>query len=278
MRTVLWLAIAVLLAGCTSLTTLYFYPQNIWLSTPSDASLEYQDVFLKAQDGTQLHAWYLPAQAMNSAENSNIMVLYLHGNAENISTHAHSIYWLPKSGVSVLALDYRGFGASQGQALLPYVLQDIEAATKWLREQFPDKKLFILAQSIGTALALDFTAAKGAQYQVQALILDAPFTGFPAVARAVLSQSFLGWLIWPFTVFLPARYDPIKVVDAITVPVLIMHSKEDRVIPYQQGRALYQALKQHNKLAIWQDATGPHVASFADPQLRQKTLQFILTN
>ena len=83
------------------------------------------------KDNTKLHAWWLPAQGKQA--DSNTMLLYLHGNAENISSHSHSIYWLPASGVSVLALDYRGFGASEGQARMPEVLQDIEAAITWMR-------------------------------------------------------------------------------------------------------------------------------------------------
>ncbi|MEN9465733.1 MAG: hypothetical protein RL217_1914, partial [Pseudomonadota bacterium] len=155
----LWLLAVVLISGCTSLTTLYFFPQSMWVATPAESGLDYQDLYLRAADHAELHAWWIPAQG--EAPASDTVVLYLHGNAENISSHARTVYWLAHKGVGVLALDYRGFGASTGQALFPDVLQDVDAALRWLRTWQADKKIVILAQSIGTAVAVDYLAKAG---------------------------------------------------------------------------------------------------------------------
>lgn len=263
-----------LLSGCTSLTTLFFYPQKIWISTPEDFQLEYQDVWLTAVDNTQLHSWWIPAQG-SAAASSDTMVLYLHGNAENISSHALSIYWLAREGVDVLALDYRGFGASEGQAMLPNVLQDIEAAVMWMRNEHPNKQLVIVAQSIGTALAVNFVAKAAEHYQIDALVLDAPFASFGSVARSALSSNVIGWLVWPFTALLPSQWNPIKSASSVQVPTLIMHSPEDRVVPYKQGQKLYRAIQKHNTDICWLDSQGAHVASFLNVQLRAQALAFI---
>ena len=287
------LLIVLMLGGCTATTGLFFYPQTVWIATPADVPLPYEDITLTAHDGTRLHSWWLPAQG----EDSGIMVLYLHGNAENISSHSRSIYWLPQQGVSVLALDYRGFGASEGQALMPDVLQDIEAAAQWLRTQHPQKQLVVLGQSIGAALAINFVARAQDEYQIQALVLDAPFSGFGAVARHAMSSNLLGWLIWPFTVLVPGDWDPIDHVAAIHIPTLIMHSPDDDVIPYQQGREVFARLQQqrqqqrqqqglhqqqHQEGAetpplCWLDSRGPHIASFAFADLRAATFSFLQT-
>jgi pimeloyl-ACP methyl ester carboxylesterase len=286
------LLIVLMLGGCTATTGLFFYPQTVWISTPADVPLPYEDISLRAHDGTRLHSWWLPAQG----EDSGIMVLYLHGNAENISSHSRSIYWLPQQGVSVLALDYRGFGASEGQALMPDVLQDIEAAAQWLRTQHPDKQLVVLGQSIGAALAINFVARAQQQYQIQALILDAPFTGFGAVARHAMSSNLIGWLIWPFTVLVPTDWDPEDYVADITIPTLIMHSADDRVIPYKQGREIFTRMsaqraqqgtqqgQQQDPQQVsaapalcWLDSRGGHIASFAFADLREATFSFLQT-
>ncbi len=266
---------AVTLAGCTSVTALFFYPQSVLISTPKEAELEYQDIWFKAEDNTQLHAWWIPAQGEQA--DSNVMLLYVHGNAENISSHSRSIYWLPANGVSVLALDYRGFGASEGKPLMPNMLQDLEAAAVWMTQQYPDKELVILGQSIGTVMAINFTAQAAETYAIQALVLDAPLTGIATAARNAMSKNFVGWMIWPFTVLIPSQWDPIKHVDKIDIPVLVMHSPKDTVVPYRQGEKLYTTWrKMHPEQQLcWLDSQGPHIMSFAFPHIRQATLSFI---
>lgn len=267
---------AALISGCTSLTTLYFFPQPLWVATPAESGLYYQDVYLRAADQTELHAWWIPAQG--EVADSDKVVLYLHGNAENISSHARTVYWLTQKGVGVLALDYRGFGASTGQALFPDVLQDVGAAVSWLRTQQPHKQIVIVAQSIGTAVAIDFLAEAGEEHGISALVLDAPIARFGSVARHAFGQSVLGWVLWPFTVLLPSRYDPIEHIDQLHLPVLILHSPNDKIVPYEQGQKLYQAWRQRHpqQRLCWQDAQAGHVMSFAFPELRRVTLAFIL--
>lgn len=269
------LVFALLLSGCTATTGLFFYPQRIWLTTPDEAGIAYEDVQLVADDGTGLHAWWLRAEG----ENTGISVLYLHGNGENISTHSRSIYWLVKAGVSVLALDYRGYGASEGAALMPSVLQDIRAAAGWLQQQTPEDTHVVLGQSMGAALAIDFVARYGAQYDVDRLVLDAPFATFPGAARHALSHSFVGWMIWPFTLLVPGDWDPQDVVADITVPVLFMASPDDNVVDYDDGRTLYEKLTRRSgsEPVCWLQSRGRHIASFGYDDLRAATLSFIKT-
>lgn len=263
------------LAGCTSVSTLFFYPQSTLIATPEEAELEYQDIWLQADDGTKLHSWWIPAQG--DQPDSNIMLLYVHGNAENISSHSRSIYWLPPNGVSVLALDYRGFGASEGKAQMPEMLQDLEAAAIWMKQQYPEKELMILGQSIGTVMAINFAAQAAEKYEVKALVLDAPLSGFAPAARHAMNKSVVGWFIWPFTVFIPSRWDPIKQIDKIDLPVLMMHSPEDQIVSYQQAQKLYARWgKVHpTQQLCWLDSKGPHIMSFAFSELRKETLSFI---
>ncbi|UTW47066.1 alpha/beta hydrolase [Bacterioplanoides sp. SCSIO 12839] len=260
----------VLLNGCTSLTSLYFYPQEVWIQTPANLGLEYEDVWLSAADGTGLHAWWIPAQG--STSHTNQVVLYLHGNAENISSHVRSVAWMPERGIDVLALDYRGFGASEGQAIMPGVLQDIEAAAAWIRQTYPDKELVVLGQSIGAALAVNFVAQAGERYQVQALVLEAPFAGFPDIARSALTGTWLGWIFVPATWLIPSDWDPQDKAAQIRIPTLMMHSKDDQVIPVQQGRKVFQNLAGER---CWLDTSGPHIASYNDEYNRLISQKFI---
>lgn len=258
------------LTGCTSLSSLYFYPQQVWIQTPANVGLAYEDVQLNADDGTQLHAWWLPAK-----QPGEWVVLFLHGNAENISSHFRNVDWLPAQGVSVLALDYRGYGASEGSPVLPAVFMDIEAAAAWLQQHHPEKKLAVLGQSIGAALAVPFVAKAQQRYGIDALILEAPLARYSQVARHALSNSWVGYLLWPATWLLPTGWDPIDYAAHIDVPVLVMHSPDDEVIPYQQGQAVSSALAAP---VCWVDSRGPHIGSYLLPEMRVHTLNFLQQN
>jgi len=113
MRSLGLLLLTVLLSGCTQL---FFQPHSYLIDTLERHGIKYQIENFQAVDGTPLNAWFLPAQDKNGGK-AKATVLFLHGNAENISTHFRNVAWLPAEGFNVLALDYRGYGASEGNAV-----------------------------------------------------------------------------------------------------------------------------------------------------------------
>src|SRR3569832_2042212 len=107
-----------------------------------------EDVYLTSADGVRLHAWLLPSTVPSKAT-----ILFLHGNAQNISAHIGNVAWLPSQGYNVFLLDYRGYGLSQGAPQLPGLFADIEAAADYiaLREDLNRVPFVILGQSLGGA-------------------------------------------------------------------------------------------------------------------------------
>src|SRR5947207_2938863 len=127
MRLLAALALAVVTAGCTPV---FFQPTGSIYATPGQYGIEYQPVEFKAADGTALFAWFLPARGEPKGS-----VLYLHGNAQNISAHFSNVAWMPAAGFNVLAFDYRGYGGSEGKPTLAGVQLDIDAAMRVLLER-----------------------------------------------------------------------------------------------------------------------------------------------
>lgn len=264
------------LSGCSNLTSLFFYPQQQYERLPEDINLAYEEVNIQANDGTELVSWFLPASDENrsqeSAENSPI-VLFLHGNAENISTHIGSVYWLPEKGVSVFLLDYRGYGHSQGEPYIPAIFQDVEASLIWLRQRFPTRKIFILGQSIGSAIATTSMALFKDEYNVSGLILDASFTGYRDIAQHVTSSTPITWIAWPFTWLLPTQWDPVEHISQISPkPLLMFHSKTDGILPYRLGNELFQQARQPK---TWQESKGGHIQTFNFVGYREILLTFL---
>src|SRR4051812_30766805 len=115
-----WLATgAGALAGCTRLV---FQPSRQQMRNPGDLGLDWRDLPLTAADGTKLHAWQLLATPPAKG-----MILFLHGNAENVSTHVLAAQWLARAGYDVLMPEYRGYGSSEGEPSMAGLHQDATA-------------------------------------------------------------------------------------------------------------------------------------------------------
>lgn len=261
------------ITGCSNLTSLLFYPQQEYLRTPNDINLAYEQVSTLAVDGTEINSWFLPAVVGEGEVDDSPIVLFLHGNAENISTHIGSVYWLPEQGVNVFLLDYRGFGHSQGDPYIPAIFEDVESSLVWLRERFPQRKIFILGQSIGSAIATTSMALFKDEYQVSGLILDASFTGYRDIAQEVTGGNVITWLVWPFTWLLPTKWDPQEHIANISPsPILMFHSKSDPVLPYELGLELYNTAKQPKE---WRPSKGGHIQTFNFKEYREVLVEFL---
>lgn len=264
------LAIGILMFtnGCSSY---FFYPMKDLVRTPDEVGLVYEDVNVTTEDGVQIHGWLL------HAEQPKGIVFFLHGNAENISTHIGSVYWLPEQGYDVLLMDYRGYGKSQGSPGFPAVFLDVEAMYHWLDQYRQDRQLpvFILGQSLGASISsYYFSQLPVAERIYEGVVLDAVFAGHRDIARDVLQRNVITWpLQFVVPLFLPVDYNPKDHVAAFNpIPVLFFHSPDDEILPYEQGRYVYEQARQPK---YWVTSHGPHIATFGDPRYREILLNFL---
>jgi fermentation-respiration switch protein FrsA (DUF1100 family) len=242
--------------GCSNLTSVFFYPQQQYLRTPADINLVYEEVITYTTDGTEINSWSLPPLEHKNKKPDAPIVLFLHGNAENISTYIGSVYWLPEQGINAFLLDYRGFGRSLGNPSIPAIFQDVESSLICLRDRFPQRKIFILGQSIGGAVATTSMVLFNDQYNLAGLILDSSFTGYRDIAQHVTLGSPITWIAWPFTWLLPTQWDPASYVAQISPkPLLMFHSQADGILPYSLGRALYEQAKEPKE---WFESRGAY--------------------
>lgn len=262
--------LCLLLAGGCS--RLLFLPMEPLVRTPADVGMEYRDVMLEASDGTRLAAWWLPAQ-----EAAKGTVFFLHGNAENISTHLASVHWLPAEGYQVLLLDYRGYGDSTGTPRLPDVFADLQAAADWLEDEaaVSGLPLYLLGQSLGASLGGRFVGdnpAIGARFS--GVILDAGFARYRWIAREVATKSWISWSFqWPIAWSMPRKHDLLdRVGDISPVPLMLIHGRGDRIVDYHHAEDLFAAARRP-RLLISHD--GPHIASLRDPAIRRTLLRFL---
>lgn len=271
------LTATLLLSGCSSL---FFYPDRVTYITPDRLNLEYEDIYLNTPDGETLHGWWLPAEAPES--NGRGTVYFLHGNAQNISSHILNVAWLPEEGYNVFTIDYRGYGKSTGDPDIEGALHDVETGLRWLAAKpgVTDGPVYILGQSLGGGLAIALASEwtqRQQQPRLDGVILDGTFSGFRRIAREKLDAF---WLTWPFQIPLswtiPDDYEGVNQIPGISpVPVMVIHSVRDGIIPFHHGEALYEAAKEPKEFL---QTDTPHGATFVIPGYRKEVLEFMADN
>lgn len=255
------------LGGCNSI---YFLPMKPWVQNPANQGLAYEDIVLLHPRGMRIHGWWLPAEG-----SSRGTVYFLHGNAQNISTHIMNVAWLPAQGFNVFLLDYRGYGLSEGKPDLQGARRDIQLGLDWLRQsgRLADRPLVVFGQSLGASLAMPVLAQENNLGRYDCVISEAAFSGYRDIVNDVMKRS---WVLWPWrplvVPFQPRRADPLDSIGAVRAPLLLLHSEEDEVIPFSHGEALYQAAGERRE---FQRLRGSHIASLRDPAVRDRLLRFM---
>jgi len=268
MRLRLALAFVVLLSACTNL---FFQPQKICYLTPDKIGLAYEEVSFRSSDGLMLHGWFLPAQGKPKGT-----VLFLHGNAENISTHIGSVYWLPAQHYNVFLLDYRGYGGSEGTPTMAGVQDDINSAMAYLlrRTDIDHKRIVILAQSLGGSLAIYNVAHSPYRANVRALVSESAFSDYRGLAREKLGSFWLSWPFqWPLSLTINDDFSPLPVVSKISpIPLLIIHGDSDKIVPLSNGQALFAAALEPKEM--WVVPNGGHIEAFRHREFRKKLVDY----
>jgi fermentation-respiration switch protein FrsA (DUF1100 family) len=200
--------------------------------TPAALGLHHEEVAITAADGVRLHAWWVPAPAPRRT------VLFLHGNAGNISHRLDKLAVLAGLDASVLLLDYRGYGHSEGAPDEAGLYRDAAAAYAWLRGRgLAAETIVAYGESLGGPVAADLASHQ----RLGGLVLESAPTSILGVAQYHYPLLPVAW-------FLAARYDALARLPAVTAPVLVLHSPRDEIVPFAMGEALYAAAPGRKRL------------------------------
>jgi fermentation-respiration switch protein FrsA (DUF1100 family) len=200
------------------------YPEGEW--QPAIAGLE--DCFFQTADGVRLHAWWV--SAVQDADGP--VLLWFHGNAGNITHRADNLAMLAGSDLGVLLVDYRGYGRSEGRPSERGIYADGEAAYDYLTRArgVEPRRIVCFGRSLGTAVALHVATVR----PVSGLILETPFTSARDMARRMMPIL----PIWPL---IRTKMDNVERVRRLRVPLLVIHGDRDEVVPFEQGKAVFDA-------------------------------------
>ena len=198
------------------------------VATPNAIGLDYKEVTLETSDGVRVHGWFVPGASQR-------VLIYFHGNAGNISHRLHSIRQFHELALSVFIIDYRGYGQSGGKPSETGLYRDAEAAWGYLtgdRGVAPEN-IILFGRSLGGSVA-SWLAVKE---NPGALIVDSAFTSVPDIGQE--AYPFL-----PVRLLSRFQHATREHVAKATCPVMVIHSRDDEIIPFHHGEAIFSAAQE----------------------------------
>ena len=216
--------------------------------TPADLGLAYEDIAIKTGDNLLLSAWYLPAP------DPRHVLMYCHGNAGDLRDWVHAMPPFLQMGCSMLLFDYRGYGKSQGKPSEAGLYLDGEAVWNWVAAKAEDEGVttVILGKSLGSAIATHAAA----QTPPAMLILDSAFTSMREIAMSTTP--------WLPDAMLPELYESLNEAPQLTCPTLLVHGRNDTLVPLSHGQQLYEAMTCPKTINIIDGADHNNLSSFPE--------------
>jgi len=207
-------------------------PGRTLTMTPTDVGMDFQDVSIKTTDEVILHGWFI-------AGRSSRVLLFFHGNAGNISHRLDSIRQFHDLGLSVLIIDYRGYGQSGGRTTEKGIYRDADAAWRYLTIErgISATDIIIFGRSLGASAA----SWLATQHQPLALIVESSFTSVPDIA-----QELYPWL--PARWLSRLRHATRDYIRDVRCPVLVAHSRDDEIIPFHHGKTIFASANEPRTL------------------------------
>jgi fermentation-respiration switch protein FrsA (DUF1100 family) len=190
-------------------------------------------VFFTTRDGVGLNGWFIPHRDAHTA------LIWFHGNAGNISHRLENIKLLhDKVKIHIFIFDYRGYGRSEGKASEEATYLDAEAAIEYVRKRLAvdGKRIILFGRSLGAAVAVEMAL----RFESRVLILETPFASIREMARSVFP-------LLPIAPLLQTHYDVLDKIRKISTPLLVLHGDRDEIVPFAQGKMVFDAAPEPKK-------------------------------
>lgn len=252
-RAVVWLALLAALGFYVFRnfeTNQVYHPSRLFVTTGAELRRPFEDVLFTAADSVRLHGWFYPAKPDD--DSPGLVALVCHGNAGNISHRLDLCEALVDNGLSVLLFDYRGYGKSEGKPSEEGTYLDVCAAYDWLLVKgFTAAQIIAYGESLGAAVAAELAVRK----PLAGLVLQSTFTSIPDIGKEVFPWLPVRWIS-------RIGYRTEEKLKQIRVPVLILHSRDDRLVRFHHAEKNFAAANEPKLL--W-ELSGDHNDGLGDP-------------
>ncbi len=251
-----------------------FLPSSAVKITPENINLFYEDVWLPISQEKgkleKIHGWWIPHNS--DASSFKGVLLYLHGNAINIGANLEQADPFHKLGFDILLVDYRSYGRSIGNfPSEAQVDQDAEIAWNYLvhQRQISPQDILVYGHSLGGAIAIELATRHP---QMAGLVIEGSFTSIENMIH------YLGGIyrIFPAKLLLHQKFDSIKKLKKLDIPILLIHGTADDSVPAYMSEQLFEVAPAEIKdLYIVPDAGHHHIFATAGDEYLHKINEFV---
>ncbi|HEY0655812.1 MAG TPA: alpha/beta hydrolase [Chryseosolibacter sp.] len=253
--------IALYLSGVLALyffqTRLIFYPGKLAKDFRFRTIPLREEVFLKTEDGETINGLFFPGEDKTRA------ILYFHGNAGDLSGWQFVAEDLLPSGLSILIIDYRGYGKSTGSITEQGLYADAEAAFQFLQDKKKIKPnaIIVYGRSIGSGVAVDLASRK----KCAGVILESSYSSLATLANEKVPFFFPSF-------YLRSKFNNLEKINHVKAPIAFIHGSDDTLIPPAHSHILFETFQGKKTYVLVEK--GQHNDLHAFPQFKD----FIKTN
>lgn len=220
-----------------------YFPLKKIEATPEAIGLDYEEVHVETEDDIEISGWFIPSASPRAT------VLFSHGNGGNISHRLEKIMMLNSLGLDVLIFDYRGYGTSEGNPHEKGLYRDAESVYDFLikKKKVPAWNIIGYGESLGGAVIIDLAQ----KHELEGIIVEGTFSSIRDMAGKFF--PFIPSFVYQ------SKYNSFVKIEDIHCPKLIMHSAGDEIVPFEQGKKLYDNAPEPKKFVTLH---GGHNDSF----------------
>jgi len=259
-----WALIFIIISSflASSCTHLFYHPDKFLYTTPEVEELKKQSLYFENEQGLKLHSWYIPPKENTGHKG---LILFFHGNAQNLSSHFKSLSWLCHRGYGLLIFDYQGYGLSEGSPSPKALSYDSVAALKFsqkIKAKHKFSKLILYGQSLGGAVLLKGLDLMQNQIAADLVVLDSTFSNYEKLTFDIMSNSVLLFIFSPLAYLLISDEGNVdSYLPRFNYPSLVVHGRYDQVVPFEHGKRVFDMLGTKKK-EFWEIPHGLHTDMF----------------
>ena len=190
-----------------------------------EANFSYDEVFIPTSNGRYVKGWFHKKDLKK-----NKTLVFFHGNAGNLENRIYKLNLIKDFEINFLIVAYRGFSGNKGEPTETGLYEDARSTLDWIVKQgVSEDKIILYGESLGTGVSTEVAQNK----KFAGIILESPFT-------SMVDAGKFYYFYLPVSLLLKDRYETIKKLKNIRIPMLVMHGKRDKIVPFHMGKKVFE--------------------------------------